>query len=156
MKNNSTIDIRLANPEEADFIASGQLAMALETENIKLDSDIVSQGVMAVFDDPGKGFYLLAQSAGINCGCLLITPEWSDWRNSWVWWIQSVYVLPAYRKEGVFGTMYDYIRQLVLQRQDVSGIRLYVDNTNQRAREVYTRIGMNGEHYRTFEWMKPK
>ncbi|NTW23164.1 MAG: GNAT family N-acetyltransferase [Lentimicrobium sp.] len=156
MKNNSNIDIRLACSDEADYIANSQVSMAWETEEYKLDIDAVSQGVMAVFDDPGKGFYLIAQSGGINCGCLLITPEWSDWRNSWVWWIQSVYVLPAYRKEGVFGTMYDYIRQLVLQRNDVAGIRLYVDNTNLRAREVYNRMGMNGEHYRTFEWMKPK
>jgi GNAT superfamily N-acetyltransferase len=146
--------IRLAVVEDLDFIAGSQVKMAMETEQMVLDLTTVSQGVKAVFSDPAKGFYIISESRNERCGCLLITPEWSDWRNAWIWWIQSVYVLPGHRKSGVFGTMYGYIKQLVQQRSDVSGIRLYVDNTNISACEVYTRIGMNGDHYRTFEWIK--
>jgi GNAT superfamily N-acetyltransferase len=146
--------IRLAVVEDLDFIADSQVKMAMETEQMVLDFATVSQGVEAVFADPAKGFYIISESRNERCGCLLITPEWSDWRNAWIWWIQSVYVLPQHRKSGVFGSMYDYIKQLVLQRPNVSGIRLYVDNTNISAREVYTRMGMNGDHYRTFEWIK--
>jgi GNAT superfamily N-acetyltransferase len=146
--------IRLAIVEDSVFIAGSQVKMAMETEQMVLDFATVSQGVEAVFADPAKGFYIISESRNERCGCLLITPEWSDWRNAWIWWIQSVYVLPQHRKSGVFGSMYDYIKQLVLQRPNVSGIRLYVDNTNISAREVYTRMGMNGDHYRTFEWIK--
>lgn len=146
--------IRLATDEDLNFIAGSQVKMAMETEQMVLDLTTVSQGVGAVFTDPAKGFYIISESRNERCGCLLITPEWSDWRNAWIWWIQSVYVLPQHRKSGVFGAMYVYIKQLVNQRSDVSGIRLYVDNTNIPAREVYTRMGMNGDHYRTFEWIK--
>lgn len=148
--------IRLAGIEDLDFISASQVNMALETEQMHLDLATVSLGVNAVLSDPQKGFYCIAEMGKERAGCLLITPEWSDWRNAWIWWIQSVYVKPDYRKSGVFSAMYNYIKLLVLQRADVSGIRLYVDNTNTSAREVYTRIGMNGEHYRTFEWIKQK
>lgn len=148
--------IRLAGIEDLDFISASQVNMALETEQMHLDLATVSLGVNAVFSDPQKGFYCIAEMGKERAGCLLITPEWSDWRNAWIWWIQSVYVKPDYRKSGVFSAMYNYIKLLVVQRADVSGIRLYVDNTNTSAREVYTRIGMNGEHYRTFEWIKQK
>ena len=151
---NSNVTIRLAVTDDAGFIAQSQVSMALETEQFRLEPGTVQAGVLAVLNNPGRGFYILAEIDNIPAGCLLITPEWSDWRNAWVWWIQSVYVLPEVRKSGIFGLMYDYIRQQVIQRMDVSGIRLYVDNTNQRARDVYTRIGMNDQHYRTFEWMK--
>lgn len=155
MPENKKVFIRLAGIDDAGFIAQNQVSMALETEQFRLELLTVREGVTAVMNNPERGFYIIAEVENNPAGCLLITPEWSDWRNAWVWWIQSVYVLPAYRKSGVFGAMYDYIRQLVLQRHDVSGIRLYVDKTNNSAREVYTRIGMNGEHYLTFEWMKP-
>jgi len=154
MKNLKIPLIRLAVVEDLNFIADCQIKMAMETEQMALDLTIVGQGVEAVFSDPAKGFYIISESRNERCGCLLITPEWSDWRNAWIWWIQSVYVLPDHRKSGVFGSMYDYIKHLVLHGPDVSGIRLYVDNTNISAREVYTRIGMNGDHYRTFEWIK--
>lgn len=88
------------------------------------------------------------------CSCLMITPEWSDWRNNNVWWIQSVFVLPEYREAGVFKMMYSFIKSLVTERQDIAGIRLYVDNTNLKAQGVYKRMGMTDEHYRVFEWMK--
>jgi len=154
MKIHPKIEVRPASVDDVAFIVSGQLSMALETENLSLDMKTVSTGVKSVFDDPGKGFYVVAFYGEIRCGCLMITPEWSDWRNAWVWWIQSVYVLPEFRKNGIFSTMYSYIKLLVSHRNDVSGIRLYVDISNVAAQEVYYKSGMNGEHYRTFEWMK--
>lgn len=154
MKNNTNICIKPASIEDAPLIVAWQMKMALETENLVLDQNKVTNGVNAVFRNPEKGFYLIAILGETRCGSLMITPEWSDWRNAWVWWIQSVYVLPEFRKTGVFNAMYSYIRHKVSERDDVSGIRLYVDISNHSAQEVYSRIGMNGGHYRTFEWMK--
>ncbi|MBW6491224.1 MAG: GNAT family N-acetyltransferase [Lentimicrobium sp.] len=150
----TSVNIRPARIEDSGFIVESQLQMAMETEQMSLDKGSISEGVKAVFNDNSKGFYIIAEANNLQVGCLLITPEWSDWRNAWVWWIQSVYVKQDFRKLGVFGTMYDYIKTMVIMRNDVSGIRLYVDKTNQSAMNVYCRVGMNGEHYSTFEWMK--
>lgn len=149
-----TITVRLANIEDKEFIIESQVKMAFETERMKLDKDTVTRGVTAVFEDSLKGFYIIGQSEDGPCSCLMITPEWSDWRDNWVWWIQSVFVLPEFRKQGVFGMMYTFVQALVNQHEDVAGIRLYVDNTNMPARAVYSKIGMTDEHYRLFEWMK--
>lgn len=150
----SQITIRYAVEEDIPFIVDCQIGMALETENLKLDKQKVTNGVKAVFDDPLKGFYIVGETPEAVCSCLMVTPEWSDWRNNWVWWIQSVFVLPGFRQSGIFGMMYAFVKSLVSEHSDVAGIRLYVDNTNLRAREVYKRIGMTDEHYRLFEWMK--
>lgn len=154
MTKSMPITVRPAEIFDAPFIIGSQIKMADETEQLLLPHDVVTAGVKAVFADPSKGFYLIAETNGAAVGCLMITPEWSDWRNAWVWWIQSVYVHPQSRKAGVFGTMYDYVKKMVIQRNDVSGIRLYVDISNLAAQEVYKRAGMNGGHYQTFEWMK--
>ena len=144
----------MAVPEDIEFIAQSQLSMAMETEQLQLNSSTVAAGVKAVLTNADRGFYIIATINHEPAGCLMITPEWSDWRNAWVWWIQSVFVKPDMRQAGVFGAMYSFIKQQVMQRNDVAGIRLYVDNTNQRARGVYARVGMSDQHYRTFEWMK--
>ncbi|MGE5383555.1 MAG: GNAT family N-acetyltransferase [Omnitrophica WOR_2 bacterium] len=146
--------IRQATDADMAFIVESQLKMAFETEGLLLDKLTVTLGVKAVAENPLKGFYIVGESDKALVSCLMITPEWSDWRNNWVWWIQSVYVTPPMRKTGIFGLMYSYIKSLVIEQPDVAGIRLYVDNTNVNAREVYKRIGMNDEHYRLFEWMK--
>ncbi|MCB9023668.1 MAG: GNAT family N-acetyltransferase [Lentimicrobiaceae bacterium] len=148
------VNIRMAVPEDIEFIAQSQLSMAMETEQLQLDSPTVAAGVKAVLTNADRGFYIIATLNHEPAGCLMITPEWSDWRNAWVWWIQSVFVKPDMRQAGVFGAMYSFIKEQVMQRNDVAGIRLYVDNTNQRARGVYARVGMSDQHYRTFEWMK--
>ena len=148
------VNIRMAVPEDIEFIAQSQLSMAMETEQLQLNSSTVAAGVKAVLTNADRGFYIIATINHEPAGCLMITPEWSDWRNAWVWWIQSVFVKPDMRQAGVFGAMYSFIKQQVMQRNDVAGIRLYVDNTNQRARGVYARVGMSDQHYRTFEWMK--
>jgi len=148
------MQIRLANDEEIFSIAGFQLKMAKETENIELDRTTVENGVRSVFQDKHKGTYVVALEQDTVIGSLLITYEWSDWRNSVVLWIQSVYVIPEYRSQGVFRLLYNYVKKIANEDKNVSGIRLYVDKTNKNAMKVYKTIGMNGEHYHVFEWMK--
>jgi ribosomal protein S18 acetylase RimI-like enzyme len=132
------------------------MQMALETEGAELDRRIVSQGIKSLLDDPHKATYFVAEFEGVKgiVGCLMITDEWSDWRNGWVWWIQSLYVLPEFRNKGVFTALFEHVWTIVDSTSDVKGIRLYVDKRNTRAQEVYKSIGMTGEHYITYELMK--
>jgi GNAT superfamily N-acetyltransferase len=148
------INIRLANIDDAKIIASFQTEMAYETEKILLDKDIIERGVNAVFYDPKKGKYIVAVKDDDVIASLLLTPEWSDWRNKWVWWIQSVYVTPHYRGKKVFKQMFNYIKKIIDMDTEAAGLRLYVDISNNRAKAVYEALGMNGEHYQVFEWMK--
>lgn len=148
------IVVREATQEDADSIINFQLAMALETENLSLDRNITARGVRAVFQDPSKGKYFVAIETGTIAGCMLTTPEWSDWRNRTVLWIQSVYVLPRFRKKGVFRKLFELLLEEVREDDTIGGIRLYVDRSNKQAQSVYTRLGMDGEHYQVFEWMK--
>lgn len=148
------ITVRVAQAVDGGQIVEFQLRMASETEGLQLDRATVEQGVAAVFDDPSRGQYLVAEVDGQIAGSLLCLPEWSDWRNGTVLWIHSVYVRPEYRRKGVFGRMYESLRQKVLADKDLKGLRLYVDKGNVPAQEVYRALGMNGEHYQLFEWMK--
>ena len=146
--------IRKALPADGKLISFFQEKLALETENIKLDPDVVKKGVNAVFSDSAKGCYYVAEIGGELAGSLLTTYEWSDWRNGTMLWIQSVYVLPEYRNKGVYRNLYMQIKQIVEGNPGLHGIRLYVDKTNGKAMEVYSRLGMNSEHYQLFEWIK--
>ena len=148
------IDYRQATPDDVSVIVDFQIAMALETEELELDREVCTRGVQAVFDDPSRGRYFLAESEGTVVASLMITYEWSDWRNGNVWWIQSVYVRPSFRGQRVYAGLYEHIQRLVQADDAVRGIRLYVDRRNVSAQQVYTRLGMNGEHYQVFEWMK--
>ncbi len=140
---------------DIDIIADYQVRMAFETENgLKLDPPTVNLGVTAVMDDPSKGKYWLAEVDGKVVGCLLTVPEWSDWRNGTVLWIHSVYVHPDYRKYGVYKSLYGHLKQMVSESKELRGLRLYVDKTNLNAQKVYESLGMSGEHYHLFEWMK--
>ena len=144
---------RAATVTDASDIIAFQLAMARETEGIELDEPTVTRGVRAVFDDPSRGRYFVATSGTTVIASLLITYEWSDWRNGNVWWIQSVYVRPEHRRRGVYARMYEHVKAIA-ERENVRGIRLYVDRRNAPAQDVYRRCGMNGEHYLVYEWMK--
>lgn len=148
------VQVREARREDAATIIEFQVAMALETEEVTLDRDILTRGVTAVFDEPTHGRYFVAESQGRVVASLLITYEWSDWRSGMVWWIQSVYTIPEFRKRGVYAALYAHIRAQVEPDPSIRGIRLYVDNRNVDAQKVYARLGMEGEHYRVFEWMK--
>ncbi len=148
------VQIRVAVEEDKDFIAGFQMKMARETEGLELQQEVLNEGVVRVLRDPEKGKYFVADDNGKVVASLLVTYEWSDWRNKWVLWIQSVYVLPEYRQKGVFRALYEHIKAWALRDAQVAGIRLYVDKTNLKAISVYRRLGMDGEHYRLFEWMK--
>lgn len=149
------IRIRKATVADAGTIVEFQLKMAMETEGLELDRPTVVRGVNYVFDNRSHGSYILAEANDKVVGSLMLTPEWSDWRHGWVMWIQSVYVLPECRKEGVFKKLYGHVKKMAMQDPQVMGLRLYVDRTNEAAQKVYQAIGMDGEHYRLFEWMKP-
>ncbi len=151
---NDTIIITPANEQDLSYMVDFQLKMALETEELKLDKSVLEAGVASALKDSSKALYFIARKGDRPVGMLMITTEWSDWRNGWVWWIQSVYVVPEMRKEGVFGALYTYVKELVMEASDVMGIRLYVDKRNLKAQRVYEAVGMTGEHYSTFEWMK--
>ena len=148
------VQIREAVSSDAPAIVEFQMEMALESEGIELNKLVLTSGVQAVFNDPGKGRYYVCEVNEKVVASLMTTFEWSDWRNGMVLWIQSVYVSPDYRKTGVFRKMYLYLKTMVEASDYYRGIRLYVDNNNLPALEVYKAIGMNGEHYRVFEWMK--
>ena len=148
------LSIRKASARDIDVIAGFQIRLAEETENVKLDADVVTKGLSALLKDQSKGIYYLAVDDGEPVGCHLITFEWSEWRNGNVWWLQSVYVKESHRKKKVFSAMYENIRRMIKNDPGILGLRLYVDKSNQRAQQVYTSLGMNGEHYTVFEWMK--
>jgi len=148
------IQIQKGEDSDLDAIARFQIAMAYETENYRLDPETVLKGVGEVLNNEKLGAYYVAVVENKVVGSLLTTYEWSDWRNGTVLWIQSVYVDLLFRKRGVYAALYSHIKVLVADDKSLKGIRLYVDESNQKAMEVYARLGMNGEHYRVFEWMK--
>jgi ribosomal protein S18 acetylase RimI-like enzyme len=150
----SQITYRKAIVQDAEVIQSFQQAMAWETEKLKLDSTILARGVRAVFQNPELGQYHVCTDQEVVIGSLLLTKEWSDWRNGTVWWLHSLYFKPEYRGLGLFSKMYQYVQGLAKADTNIRGIRLYVDRTNEKAQGVYTKIGMDGDHYRLFEWMK--
>ena len=143
--------IREAVKDDAPVIIGFQQAMAMETEGMQLDDATITPGVYAVFDDPARGTYYVAEDKGIVVASMMITPEWSDWRNSFVWWFQSVYVVPEYRRKGVFRAMYEFIRDRAIEA-GIPGLRLYVELNNTRAMKTYEAMGMDGNHYRLYEW----
>ncbi|MBS1808061.1 MAG: GNAT family N-acetyltransferase [Acidobacteria bacterium] len=145
---------RSATIDDTATIVAFQLAMARETEDLELEEAVCTRGVQAVFARTDLGQYYVAEQAGRVVASLMITYEWSDWRNGMVWWIQSVYVSPEARQQGIYAGLYAHVKAIVQADDSLRGIRLYVDERNKRAQAVYTRLGMNGEHYRVFEWMK--
>lgn len=148
------VKYRSAAPHDAEAIVDFQLAMARETEDVSLDRVICTRGVRAVFADDAKGRYFVAEEGGRVVASLLVTYEWSDWRDGVVWWIQSVYVRPELRGQGVYRGLYAHVQSMAKSDPHVRGIRLYVDKRNMPAQKVYAKLGMNGEHYLVFEWMK--
>ncbi len=147
----STITVRKAELSDAGTIVGFNVAMAHETEDKGLDAGIVTKGVQAVIQDPKKGFYLLAEFGGAVVGQLMVTFEWSDWRNKNFWWIQSVYVIPEYRGKKIFSILYRHIEEMAKKEGDAAGLRLYVEKDNQVARKVYLNMGMCESHYRMYE-----
>ncbi len=143
--------IRLANLDDADALAGFNQAMALETESKRLDSDTLRHGVEAVFASEDKGFYVVAEDNDKIVGGLMVTFEWSDWRNKWFWWIQSVYITPEARGKGLYRQLYDFVKERARERKNVCGFRLYVETENTNAQNVYEKVGMTRSHYELYE-----
>lgn len=149
------VRIRQATIQDKEVLKNFQLQMAWETERLQLDKGTLDKGLESVLTDPEKGKYFIAEEKGIVIACLMLTPEWSDWRNGIVWWIQSVYVINEYRRKGVYRKLYEHVKSWVSSEETYKGIRLYVEKDNHIAQQVYSALGMDGEHYKLFEWMKP-
>jgi len=146
--------VRKAISNDIENIVGFQLAMASETEHISLDRETVFKGVTSVFEGHSRGDYYVTEENGKVVGSLLTTFEWSDWRNGTVLWIQSVYVIPEFRRKGVYREMYKFIQEIVNKDSNLFGIRLYADISNTVAHKAYLNLGMKADHYQTFEWMK--
>lgn len=147
----SGIQVRKAHLQDAETIARFNRDMAIETEHLELDDNRVLNGVRRLLEKSQFGFYVVAEISGQIAGCLCITYEWTDWRDGIFWWIQSVYVLPSFRQQGVYRAMVEYIRSLARKDPDVRGFRLYVDRDNHRAQRVYEAMGMTKTNYLIFE-----
>jgi GNAT superfamily N-acetyltransferase len=145
------IIVRAAGDSDINALIAFNQAMALETEGKQLDTAILSAGVSAVFADEKKGFYVVAESGEEIVGGLMITYEWSDWRNAWFWWIQSVYILPEARGRRIYSQLYDFVRAKAAAEGKVCGFRLYVETENLHAQQVYEKVGMESSHYLMYE-----
>jgi GNAT superfamily N-acetyltransferase len=145
------MQIRPAEKQDTAVLAAFNVAMALETEDRRLDLDTVTAGVTSLLKNPPFGFYLVAEQQGCVVGALLVTFEWSDWRNKCFWWIQSVYVQPAERRRGIFTRLFHDVRSRAAAHNDVCGLRLYVEQHNHIAQATYKSLGMDESHYDMYE-----
>ena len=150
-RRNQGINLRMATVRDIDNITLFNTEMAFETESIYLDQSDLRLGIAAVLSDSNLGFYLISELEGVMIGQILITKEWSDWRNSWFWWIQSVFVEPNRRRMGVYSAMYKKIVDMAGREGNVCGLRLYVDRDNLSAKQVYSHLGMSQSHYDLYE-----
>jgi GNAT superfamily N-acetyltransferase len=146
-----SLSIRRGVPADAAIVADMNSRMALETEGKALDPATVAAGVRAVLSDPARGLYFIAENDGTIVGQTMVTLEWSDWRNGWMWWIQSVYVKAEARRQGVFKALYLHIVEAAKTAGDVVGIRLYVEEENHAAQQTYLNLGMVRTRYQLLE-----
>jgi ribosomal protein S18 acetylase RimI-like enzyme len=146
-----SISIRQAAAEDAEAIAQFNINMAWETEEKKLDREIITSGVYSLMKNLEYGFYIVAETGSETVASLMITKEWSDWRNGLFWWIQSVYVKPEYRRQGIYRRMYRFVKDLAENHPEVCGCRLYVEKENTVAQSTYSALGMTETHYKLFE-----
>lgn len=145
------ITVRKALESDSEALIRFNIAMALETERKHLTKKNVDAGVINLFRKPEYGFYMVAEVKCQIVGSLMITKEWSDWRNGLFWWIQSVYVNPGFRRQGLYRSLYQKIRKMAKNDPEVCGCRLYVEKDNEIAHQTYSRLGMSETHYKIFE-----
>ena len=146
-----SLTIRHGLPDDAALVAEFNRLLAEETEGKVLDRVILTAGVRAVLADPHKGRYYLAERDGAVVGQMMLTYEWSDWRNGWIWWIQSVYVRRDARRGGVFRALYEHVVTAARADPGVAGLRLYVERENHAAQQTYLRLGMQWTSYQMLE-----
>lgn len=147
----AAVRVRPARAEDREAIAAFNAAMAHETEGKELDLATLTRGVEKALADPSRGRYFVAEVGGRAAGCLLLTREWSDWRDGWYWWIQSVYVTPESRDRGVYTALHEQVRREAMAAGDVAAIRLYVEKHNAPAQRTYRRLGMVDSDYLVYE-----
>ena len=145
------VKVRMARRDDVSTLVAFNMQMAKETEDKHLDLDVLTAGVGAIFENPEHGFYLVAEVNGAVVGSLMVTTEWSDWRNGDYWWIQSVYVQSEFRQKGIFRALYEEVHERAENSNEVCGVRLYVEKGNRTAQTVYTRRGLTETHYKIFE-----
>jgi GNAT superfamily N-acetyltransferase len=143
--------VRAACAADEDVVCEFNARLAEESERRRLDPATLRAGVRAALGSPERGRYFVAEVAGRVVGQLLVTTEWSDWRNGWFWWIQSVYVAPAARRNGVYRRLHEEVERMARARDDVRGLRLYVEESNGHARATYARLGMLRTGYLLYE-----
>ena len=146
--------IRQATINDAAAIADFNIKMAKETEGMDLIPEVITAGVRNMIENRQMGFYLVAEEANLIQAALMVTTEWSDWRNGLFWWIQSVYVQPDYRRTGLYRSLYEKVKTLSEDETNVCGFRLYVEHENLIAQETYRSLGMDQTDYQMFEEMK--
>lgn len=143
--------IRKATQQDlADIVAFNQ-AMAFETEGLELDGAVLQRGVQTLLEQPSRGFYLVAEQDGNIAASLMVTFEWSDWRAKDYYWIQSVYVKPAFRRQGLYRALYQHVKQIAQENGTAASFRLYVEHDNLVAQSTYQALGMEQSHYLMFE-----
>ncbi len=147
----SALMVRPATPADAEVLIDFNCRLAAETEHKQLDRDTVSHGVRRALADPAKARYFVACLGGRPVGQVMHTWEWSDWRNGYFWWLQSVYVVPAHRGRGVFRALFEHLRALAELDPEVIGLRLYVERENAAAQQVYARLGLTPTGYLVLE-----
>jgi ribosomal protein S18 acetylase RimI-like enzyme len=147
--------IRRATAADAAAISRFNQAMALETEGKSLIPELVDAGVRRLIGEPSLGFYVVASDGDAIVACLLITQEWSDWRNGLFWWIPSVFVETAYRRQGVYSSLYQHVQDLAAADPQVCGFRLYVEKDNVVAQQAYAALGMAATDYLVYEELRP-
>ena len=147
----SPINIRLANAQDAQAIADFNSLMAMETEAKTLHPEIILGGVQNMIANPAYGYYLVAEQDGQLIGSLMVTSEWSDWRNGLFWWIQSVYIRKGWRRQGIYRQLYGMVKTLAAQDGNICGFRLYVEKDNLKAQQTYQSLGMTATDYLIYE-----
>ncbi len=147
--------IRRALAQDAAELAEFNINTARESESIELIPEVAAAGVRTMIENPQMGFYLVVELDNAIQAALMVTTEWSDWRNGMFWWIQSVYVRPQYRRQGLYRELYTRVKEMAEQEPSVCGFRLYVENENHAAQKTYQSQGMSETEYKIYEELKP-
>ena len=151
------VSVRPGTRADIPTIVEFNAALAKESESLELDTSRLESGVSRLLADPSRGVYYMAEHEGRVVGQVMLTYEWSDWRDGLFWWIQSVYVRPGNRRQGVFAALFNHIKRAAHENPDVCGLRLYVEEHNKHAQQTYKALGLDLGGYRVMQhdWQAP-